>query len=134
MRKPLITLVILFGLTLLTSQVQAQFEDVIKYQLNEALKTHLVGVSPTRNCELNAVKFKYSNSMKIEKSQRVEGNLRVWGKAKTSYKSLYNGAGNKVVDFYAEVKRVDVGQFEVVKLRWKVPGNCMKMTTLMQKQ
>lgn len=134
MRKPLIAIAILLGLSLFSTQLQAQFEDVIKYQVNEALKTHLVGVSPTRNCELDAAKFKYSNSMKITRTQKVEGHLRVYGKAKAYYKSTYNGAGNKLVDFYAEIKKTDVGQFEVVKLRWKIPGNCMKMTTLMEKR
>lgn len=134
MRKPLITIAILLGLSLSTTQLQAQFEDVIKYKINEALQEHLVGVSPTRNCELDAATFKYTNSMKIERTQKVEGILRVYGQAKTYYKSAYNGAGNKLVEFYAEVKRTDVGQFEVVKLRWKLPGNCMKYTTLMEKQ
>jgi hypothetical protein len=133
MRRPLITIAILISLSLFSTQLQAQFEDVIKYQVNEALVTYLVNVSPTRNCELDAATFKYTNSMKIERTQMVEGNLRVWGKAKTYYKSAYNGAGDKLVEFYAEVKRIDVGQFEVVKLKWKLPGNCMKLTTLMEK-
>ncbi len=133
MKKSQITLLLVVFLSLICTQLQAQFEDVIKYQVNEALQVHLKNVSPTRNCELDAATFQYDNSMKIESSQKIEDVLRVFGKAKTTYKSQYHGAGSKIVEFYAEVKRTDIGQFEVVKLRWKIPGNCMKMTTLMEK-
>ena len=133
MKKSQINLLFLLFFGLMANSLQAQFEDVIKYQVNEALQAHMQGVSPQRGCDLDAARFNYANSMKIERSQKIDGVLRVWGKAKTSYKSQYHGAGNKVVEFYAEVKRIEVGQFEVVKLRWKTAGNCMKMTTLMEK-
>lgn len=111
---------------------QAQFEDLIKNKINESLQTYLVKVSPGPNCECNACVYNYDNSMKIESTRKVGGILQVFGKAKIRYTSKYSGAGMKVVEYYAEVRRVDVGQFEVGKLRWKA-GRCMPYQTLMEK-
>ncbi len=130
MRKSLFALVILTLAIGGHNQVFGQYEDMIKNAVNEALQTHLQKVSPTKGCDCNACKFSYSNSMKIERTKKYDAKLLVWGKAKTSYKSSFNGGGSKVVQFYAEVKKTG-SDFVVTKLKWRTLDPCMKLATLM---
>ena len=126
MKKPLLLLSFL-GLFLFTAS--AQYEDLVKNRLNEALSQYLVNVHPPKGCECNACNFNYAEQMKIEKTSTVEGKLIVWGKAKVSYKSSFEGAGTKVVTFFAQLTK-DNGQVFVTKLKWQ-SDKCMRLTDLM---
>lgn len=116
-------------LSLILLSVSAQYEDVVKTRLNEVLEQRLVNVHPPKGCECNSCNFTYAKQMKIEKSRTVDGKLTVWGKAKVNYKSSFEGAGSKVVTFFAELSK-DQGVVTVTKLKWQ-SGKCMRLTALM---
>lgn len=126
MKKPLLLLSFL-GLFLLSAS--AQYEDLVKTRINEALGLYLVNVHPPKGCECNACNFNYAEQMKIEKTSTVDGNLIVWGKAKVNYKSSFEGGGSKVVTFFAQLTK-DRGQVTVSKLKWQSDA-CMRLTDLM---
>ncbi|MFK7971294.1 MAG: hypothetical protein AB8F95_13045 [Bacteroidia bacterium] len=122
--------ILFLSLVILTASLGiAQYQDLVKTRLNEALKAHLVNVSPPPGCACNACKFNYSDAMKIDRTKTVEGVLRVWGVAKVKYASRFDGAGTKNVKFYAELKKSN-GTVTVTKLRWQ-SDTCMRMTDIM---
>ena len=126
MRKPLL---LLSFIALTISLAFGQYEDMAKTRLNEALKEHIVNLSPPKGCACNACKFNYAEAMKIEKSRTYKGKLLIWGKAKVKYKSAFEGAGTKSVTFYAELQKED-GQVYVTRLKWQTDP-CMKLTDIM---
>ena len=131
MRKSFFSLAFLLLTLGWAPNAHCQYNDMIKNEVNEALKTYLKNVSPKKGCACNACKFTYTNSMKIDRSKKYSDKLLLWGKAKTSFKSSFNGGGNKLVEFYAEVKKMG-SDFVVTKLKWRTLDPCMKMATLLE--
>lgn len=126
MRNILLLLAIPF---MVVSTAFGQYEDMVKTKLNDVLKEKIVNISPPKGCECNTCKFNYAEAMKIERTRKVEGKLLVWGKAKVDYKSTFEGAGTKVVTFYAELTKGN-GQVFVTKLKWQSDA-CMRLADLM---
>lgn len=123
------SLLLLSFLSLILLSASAQYEDVVKTRLNEALEQYLVNVHPPKGCECNNCDFTYAKQMKMERKRNVDGVLSIWGKAKVNYKSRYEGAGSKVVTFFAQLSK-DRGVVTVTKLKWQ-SDKCMRLTDLM---
>ncbi|MEZ4775786.1 MAG: hypothetical protein R3D00_21580 [Bacteroidia bacterium] len=119
----------LFLLFFLAPGVSAQSEtEIVKAKVNEALVQYLKKVYPPKNCDLNDCAFFYKNEMIVTKNQEVGPQLRLWGKAKVTYRNARTG-GDGLAYFYAEIQKID-GVVTVTGLKWKT-GDCMKFEPLM---
>ena len=121
----LLMAVAIFGL-------KAQSEtEIIKKKVDDALRTHIKKIYPPKNCERNGSAHFYTNQMKFVKNQEVGSQLRLWGRAKVTYRNARTG-GDAAIDFYAVIVKVD-GEIELDELRWKT-GRCMKFETLYKRK
>ncbi|MEZ4826467.1 MAG: hypothetical protein R3C61_09255 [Bacteroidia bacterium] len=110
-------------------EITAQSEtDVIKSKVNTALGQYLKKVYPPKYCDLNDCAFFYRNDMVITQNQEVGRQLKLWGKAKVTYRNSRTG-GDGIVFFYAELEKVE-GEITVTGLKWRI-GDCMKFEPLM---
>ncbi|MEM8886787.1 MAG: hypothetical protein AAGD28_02295 [Bacteroidota bacterium] len=128
-RLGLILVFCLLTLPLTHTYAQSTNEQV-KTQVNKGLQTYLKKLYPNKNCEHNGFSHFYTNKLKFTKNMTVNGTLRLWGKAGVTYRNARTG-GNKSVEFYAEVVKVD-GAVELSKLKWRA-GSCMKFETLYER-
>ncbi|MDW3648753.1 MAG: hypothetical protein R8P61_16920 [Bacteroidia bacterium] len=129
-RLGLILVFCLFTLPLSHTYAQSTNEQV-KNQVNKGLQTYLKKLYPSKTCEHNGFSHFYTNKLKFTKNMTVNGTLRLWGKAGVTYRNARTG-GNKSVEFYAEVVKVD-GMVELSKLKWR-SGSCMKFETLFERK
>lgn len=127
MKKALLSLVMVFALM----PAFAQWGEVVKDRVNTALTEHLRNITPPRGSECDACAYTYNNSLKIERTQEVDGKLLIYGKAKTKFTSKFSGSGEKIVDFYAELIKPD-NVVTVTKLKWS-NGPTMRLTEFYSK-
>lgn len=121
--------VLLLGTMILPSQSFSQSTaEQVKAAIHASLGEHVKEVFPTNNCEANDSGHNYSGEMNITRTQEVDGTLRVWGKAKVSYRNLRTG-GNTAIEYYAECKKQN-GEIVVSRLRWR-RGPCMRFASLL---
>lgn len=109
-----------------TAHSQSTAEQV-KSAIHTSLGENVKEVYPTNNCDANDSGHNYSGEMTITRTQEVSGTLRIWGKAKVSYRNLRTG-GNTAIEYYAECKKQD-GGIVVSKLKWR-RGPCMRFASL----
>lgn len=113
------------------ANLQAQStNEMVKEQVNKGLQGHIKKIYPSKNCDHNGSAHFYTNKLKFTKNQKVGKTLRLWGLAGVTYRNARTG-GNKNVEFYAEVVKVD-GVVELSKLKWRA-GTCMKFETLYER-
>lgn len=118
----------LLGTFFLSPDVYSQSTaEQVKTAIHNSLGEHVKEVYPTNDCEANDSGHNYSGEMNITRTQEVGGTLRVWGKAKVSYRNLRTG-GNTAIEYYAECKKQN-GGIVVSKLRWR-RGPCMRFASL----
>jgi len=126
----LIVLSCFLALPLTYSQAQST-NELVKEQVNKGLQDYIKKLYPSKNCEDNGSAHFYTNKMKFTKNMTVNGTLRLWGIAGVTYRNARTG-GNKNVEFYAEVVKVD-GVVELSKLKWRT-GACMSFETLYERK
>lgn len=128
--RPFLPIVfLLLGTFFLSSDAYGQSTaEQVKTAIHNSLGENVKEVYPTNNCEANDSGHNYSGEMTITRTQEVDGTLRVWGKAKVSYRNLRTG-GNTAVEYYAECKKQN-GEIVVSRLRWR-RGPCMRFASLL---
>lgn len=128
--RPFLSVVFfLLGTSFLSSEAYSQSTaEQVKAAIHASLGEHVKEVYPTNDCQANDSGHNYSGEMTITRTQEVQGTLRVWGKAKVSYRNLRSG-GNTAVEYYAECKKQD-GGIMVSRLRWR-RGPCMRFASLL---
>ncbi|MDX2249454.1 MAG: hypothetical protein SF052_21905 [Bacteroidia bacterium] len=122
-------ILLLTGIFFFSPNLRAQSEtEIVTEKVNLALGQYLKKVYPPKNCDLNDCAFFYKNDMIITKNQEVGAQLRLWGKAKVTYRNSRTG-GDGLVYFYAEIEKIE-GVVTVTGLKWRT-GECMKFEPLM---
>lgn len=127
-RPRFVMMLLLLGAVALPIHSTAQSTAVqVKESIHSSLGEHLQGVFPTNDCEANDSGHNYSGELTITRTQEVQGTLRVWGRAKVTYRNRRTG-GDTAVEYYAECKKQQ-GEVVVSKLKWR-RGPCMRFETL----